>query len=268
MRVRILFLFFYVALLSGIIVTCGPAVDPKILTDFDSDGSVPTMNNFKSWSPTWKRGTWVVSLEDRLDDEDGKLGTTARQAFYRDQTRSALLSGAAELFATTSNAESARIAFAKVIDQQLEVDWIGLQAEAQAPAPADTSNVELSFLAVTLKDHSNLIQSLTTIFGEPTSALTKILGVERTLDREQFAALWQYRSLGNLPGAKWVEPDLYSSFTNVSNANAKAAATTALDDQVAPQTKSPYVPPEFEFSASMADKLQLKSKSGQIIEES
>jgi subtilisin family serine protease len=245
MRVRILFLFFFVALLSGIIVTCGPAVDPKILTDFDSDGSLPTMNNFKSWSPTWKRGTWVVSLEDR----DWKLGTTARQAFYRDQTRSALLGGAAELFAATNNAESARIAFAKVIDQKLEVDWIGLQPEEQAEAPADTSNLDLSFLAVTLKDHSDLIQSMTTIFGEPTSALAKLLGVERTLDREQFAALWQYRSLGNLPGAKWVEPNLYSTYT--------AATTTALDDSVAPQTKNPYVPPEFEFSASMADKLRL-----------
>jgi subtilisin family serine protease len=262
MRVRILFLLFFVALLSGIIVTCGPAVDPKILTDFDSDASLPNMDNFKRWSPTWKRGTWVVSLEDR----DWKLGSAARLAFYLDQTRSALLGGASDLFAATNSSESARIAFAKVIDQKLEVDWIGLkpalETESQsvesnsAAAPTDTSNTDLSFLAVTLREPSDLIQSITTIFGEPTSALTKLLGVEKVLDREHFAALWQYRSLGNLPGAKWVEPNLYSTYTTVSKGRT-AASVTALDDPIAPQTKSPYVPPEFEFSASMADKLRL-----------
>lgn len=255
MRDRMMFLLPFVVLLSGLVVTCGPAIDPKILTKLESDPSLPTVENFKSWAPTWKRGGWVVTLADT----DSSLGIAARKSFYLDQTRSALLGGAAELMASKAISESARIAFAKIIDAKLQVDLMGLEPELPQletwPGPPGTAkkplDLNLSFLSVSIQDQAELIDAFTAILGEPASVLAKILGRNQVLDREHFAALWQYRSLSNLPGAKWVEPNLYSTYSSFKSSG------VALDEPIAPQTKTPYVPPEFEFASSMADKLRL-----------
>ena len=156
------------------------------------DFADPTEKNFASWSPTWLKGQWLVTIGDPVHSPPP--GEAWRSTVQSSLLRTMGLNPGSSVWEEAGSALNSQL--------QLSFETLGF---ATLPQLLNSMNEPpLGFMFVTLKNPNAFLSSFA-----PQGRFKDLFGGNGKSPLHQ-SFLWQKSSLESIPGVVWAEPNLES----------------------------------------------------------
>lgn len=224
--------------LSLVLISCGmPFESDNFLSNDPTSRNVPSFANFKSWAPIWRKGSWIVALENA----EWTTPNSELQMQYRSLVQAAMKNAANSfLHQMESPTEQTRSLIQGLASTDFHLEFINQRSDLPLPESFETDKAPLTFLVVELKDTARALFFMQELINsQPYLDLGSVTSTMHQRDSLMLLAQLQASALNELPGVSFIEPDLYSYLT-----------------QAASDPQERYLPIEFEFNSGMARQLR------------